>query len=246
MSAARCRRGSNRLQGQPRGGPRAAAGVGYPRGLSTPVRSSPMMTLRSLAGAAALACFPSSSLRRRRKRRRRTRPALPSQASRSARSARRSCRVASRHRGRPRGSEHLVRGRRKRRRLEDGEPRDDLDRRVRGPDELLDRLPRRRSERDEHGLGRDRRERQRTPRGLRGRHLPQPGRRAQLGGPGPRGVGAHREHCRAPRGRRHALGRGSGPALVTRRRARRLQDHRRRGRPGGRSWQPARTRARTR
>ncbi len=71
------------------------------------------------------------------------------------------------------------------------------------------------------------------------RRLPQPGRRGSLGEPRAQGLPAHHEDHRPPGGLRRPLGGVAGAAVDEGRRAGRVQDHRRRGRPGTRCWAAA-------
>ena len=93
---------------------------------------------------------------------------------------------------------------------------------------VLDRLRHPRSVEPRDRLGGHGRERQRTPRRLRRRRLPEPERRQDLDEHGAREVRAHRADPGRPARSERRLRRGRGAALVGGRRARPLQDRGRR------------------
>ena len=140
--------------------------------------------------------------------------------------------VGVRHR-RPRGAAevaplHLLRRRPLRRSLEDHQQRHHLPARLRRAGRHRHRLPGDRPVEREHRLGRHRRCLERA-RGLPGRRRLQVDRRGQdLAAHGASGDPAHRPHRRPSDQPRHRLRGRDGAAVVDERRARRLQDDRRR------------------
>ena len=92
----------------------------------------------------------------------------------------------------------------------------------------LDRRHRDQSQRRQHGVGRQRREQQPAERVVGQRHLQVHRRRRDVEAHGPAHLEAHRPHHRRSGRSRRRLRRGARQPVGPRRRARRLQDHRRR------------------
>ena len=126
----------------------------------------------------------------------------------------------------PRG---LLRRHRHRRVVEDGEQRHDVGRAVRrSRRHRVDRRHRDQPQRRQHGVGRQRREQQSPERLVGQRPLQVDRRRQDLEAHGPRHVEAHRPHHRRSDRSRRGLRGGARQPVGARRRARHLQDHRRR------------------
>ena len=124
--------------------------------------------------------------------------------------------------------QHLVRRHRARRRVEDREQRHHLRGAVPGPGPDVDRRHRRVAEQPRPRLRRHRRVEQ-PPEHVVGRRRLQVDRRRQdLHEHRPQDLAPHQPHRHRPARQRHGVGRGDRCALRTRRRARHLQDDRRR------------------